>query len=154
MRSRMIYSVWVAIIVFLGLACAPRDNGAGSQAKNALSFEGAYVYAPAPTQTRLAGYWAIRSSSSTMQRIVKITSPVVEKIELHRHIHDDGVMKMRELATLDVSPSETIAFEPGGYHLMFFGIENITKVRESVFPVTVHLESGEQISVEFSVRER
>jgi len=50
-------------------------------------------------------------------------SPRAESIEVHQHLHKDGVMQMRAVNHFSVSPESRVDFVPRGYHLMLFGVE-------------------------------
>ncbi len=71
-----------------------------------------------------AAYFVLINEGETDDRLVAAT-PVAfaEAAEIHTHINDDGVMRMRPLVDGLVIPAgETIAFEPGGLHVMMFGL--------------------------------
>lgn len=72
-----------------------------------------------------AAYFTIRNDGETDARLIE-ARPIdfAEVAELHTHINDDGVMRMRPVAGGVVIPAgETIRFEPGGLHVMLFGLE-------------------------------
>ena len=72
-----------------------------------------------------AAYFTIRNDGDTDARLIE-ARPIgfAEVAELHTHINDDGVMRMRALADGIVIPAgETVSLEPGGLHVMLFGLE-------------------------------
>lgn len=71
-----------------------------------------------------AAYFVLTNEGETDDRLVA-AAPVdfAEAAEIHTHINDDGVMRMRPLADGLVIPAgQTVAFEPGGLHVMMFGL--------------------------------
>gem|GEM_PF-3086555 len=50
-----------------------------------------------------------------------LAGPVVE---VHEHRHIDGMMSMRRVSGLRIAAGGTLAFAPGGYHLMVFGFSS------------------------------
>ncbi|MEN0068519.1 MAG: SCO family protein [Myxococcota bacterium] len=54
-------------------------------------------------------------------RLTHITSPDVERIELHRTVVTPTTAHMQPVPTLDLSPATPTRLEPGGLHLMLLG---------------------------------
>jgi copper(I)-binding protein len=49
-------------------------------------------------------------------------------VEIHEHTHKDGVMRMRQLYELTIKAGESVVLEPGGFHLMVFGIKALPEI--------------------------
>jgi copper(I)-binding protein len=79
--------------------------------------------------------------SPTGDRLTGLTSPVAEKTQLHQMTNDGGIMRMREVATLDLPPGQLVALKPGGLHIMFVGLKHPLQPGQSV-PVTLQFEKG------------
>jgi hypothetical protein len=63
----------------------------------------------------------------------------------------DGVMKMRELEFgLEIPAGGAVELKPGGYHVMFMGVEDGFKEGERVPAVLVFEKAGE-VPIEFVV---
>lgn len=55
--------------------------------------------------------------------LVSASSPLADLVEIHNHIMDEnGVMEMSEVPSLNIEATSHILFQPGGYHLMVFGV--------------------------------
>jgi hypothetical protein len=65
-----------------------------------------------------------------------VASPVAAKADVHETINDQGVMKMRPVAALSVSPGKPVTLAPGGYHIMLMNLKQALKEGDS-FPVTL-----------------
>ena len=76
------------------------------------------VSQPVPGASMGAAYMTLENTSSQQIRLTKISSPQFESVEMHETILENGISRMRKLQEVVVPPSETIAFEPGGKHLM------------------------------------
>ena len=57
--------------------------------------------------------------------LIGASSASVRAIEIHTTLMDDGVMRMRRLQSVAVPAGETVRFEPGGRHLMLFGVDTL-----------------------------
>lgn len=49
-----------------------------------------------------------------------VTGDVAARIEIHDHIHDNGVMRMRKVDYLEIPAGETLMLKPGGKHIMLY----------------------------------
>ena len=75
-----------------------------------------WVRATAAGQSSAAGY--IEFHSSKPMKLVKVTSPQAGSVQIHTMSHENGVMRMSELAVLDIPANETIKLEPNKMHFM------------------------------------
>jgi copper(I)-binding protein len=72
------------------------------------------------------GYLTITNNGATPDRLVSVSIPatVADHVELHEMATKDGVMTMRAMPKgVAVEPGKTVAFVPGGYHLMLMGLK-------------------------------
>ncbi len=72
-----------------------------------------------------AAYFSIRNDGDADARLIG-ARPIdfAQVAELHTHINDDGVMRMRALADGVIIPAgETVSLAPGGLHVMLFGLD-------------------------------
>ena len=75
-----------------------------------------WVRATVAGQSSSAGY--IEFHSSKPMKLVKVTSPQAGSVQIHTMSHENGVMRMSELAVLDIPANETITLEPNKLHFM------------------------------------
>jgi copper(I)-binding protein len=115
-----------------------------------MQIEKPWARATAPGAKVAGGYMVIRNSGAAVDRLVSAASPVAAKIELHVHINDNGVMKMREVSGYDVPAKGSFELKPGGAHLMFLDIKRPFKEGERV-PVKLKFAKAGEISAEFHV---
>ena len=72
------------------------------------------------------GYLTITNNGSAPDKLVSVSIPatVADHVEMHEMATKDGVMTMRPIAGgVAVAPGKTVAFVPGGYHLMLMGLK-------------------------------
>jgi copper(I)-binding protein len=94
--------------------------------KAEVKVEQAWVRLPAAAGLPGAAYFTLRSNSSPMA-LTSVSSPQVERIELHDSQMDGGVMRMRPIATAEIPDAGAMEFKPGGKHAMLFGIDPAVK---------------------------
>lgn len=91
------------------------------------------------------------TDSGAADTLTGASSPVAEKAGLHESINDHGVMKMREVAKLDVAPGKPVTLSPDGYHIMLIGLKQ-PLVAGSTFPVTLTFTHAGSITTMASVQ--
>ena len=79
-----------------------------------------------PGQERTAGFFVATNDSKQDCVLVAASAPGIERLELHEHRHEGGMMRMREVETLPLPAAGTLELRPGGYHLMGFGVSPLT----------------------------
>ncbi len=112
--------------------------------------EHAWTRATAPGAKVGGGYMTIRNAGAA-DKLLSASSRAAAKVELHVHINDNGVMKMREVPGGYAVPAKG-AFElkPGGAHLMFMDLKAPLKEGDKV-PVKLRFEKAGEVNVEFQV---
>ena len=109
-----------------------------------------WARATAPGAQVAGGYMVIRNHGAAGDRMVSASSPASARVELHVHINDNGVMKMREVQGYDVPAKGVFELKPGGAHLMFTDIKRPFKEGEKVL-VKLKFEKAGEVNAEFHV---
>lgn len=130
-------------LVFSLLALAPLPAAAQ------VAIEQPWARATAPGARVAGGYMVIRNKGAA-DRLLSASSPASAKVELHVHVHENGVMKMHEVPAYDVPAKGAFELKPGGAHLMFVDIKRPFKEGEKV-PVKLKFEKAGELSAEFDV---
>ncbi len=90
-------------------------------------------------------------TAGTADRLTGASTPVAAKVEVHEIVHDNGVMRMRELESgLPLEPGKKVTLAPGGYHLMLTGLKQQLKPGES-FPLTLNFATEPAVTVTVTV---
>jgi len=112
-----------------------------------------WVRASVPHQTASAAYMQL--SSPRAVRLVEVRSPVAGVVEFHTMTMDQGVMRMRAMAGVELPAGRAVELKPGGNHVMLMGLKRQLKVGDSV-PLTLVVEGAdgkrETIEVKAAVR--
>jgi len=90
------------------------------------------ILAPLPGAKAGVAYMTIANNSDEPIAITNARSPQFERVEMHETIITDGVSRMRSLDTVVIPGGESVAFEPGGKHLMLIGMGPDTGTGSSV----------------------
>lgn len=68
-------------------------------------------------------YFTLKNDTGRSDRLLKLSTPVASKVEVHRTEVLDGIARMREVAVLHVKANQTLEFQPGGLHVMLTGLK-------------------------------
>lgn len=112
--------------------------------------ENAWARATAPGAKMAAGYVMLRNSSKEPDRLVAASSPRAQRVEMHVHVKDGEIMRMREVKGFDLPPGGGFELKPGGAHLMFVDIKRPFSEGERV-PVKLRFQKAGEVAVEFNV---
>lgn len=123
---------------------------AAATAHAQVAIESPWLRATAPGAKVGGGYLTIRNTGTAADRLVGASSPAAARVELHVHLKEGEVMKMREVRTFDVPAQGSFELKPGGAHLMFIELRQPFKEGDRV-PVTLKFEKAGEVRTEFHV---
>lgn len=93
-----------------------------------------------------AAYLRIVNSGAKADKLLSATTPAAKRAELHTHEHVDGVMRMRQVKSVEVPAKGEVAFKPGGLHVMLFDLEK--PLHEGFgFPLMLTFEKAGKVEV-------
>ena len=92
-----------------------------ANAPPAVSVDGAWARATVPGQMGSAAYFTIRNAGGA-DTLLSVTSPAASA-SLHSTRVNNGVMRMRPLATLDIPANGTVELKPDGTHVMLMDVK-------------------------------
>ncbi len=98
-----------------------------------------------------AGFLVIRNTGAEADRLVAASSPVSGRMELHTHIRDGDVMRMRPVDDIPVPAGGSVTLQPGGLHLMFMGLNRPLVAGESI-PVTLRFAEAGEVTIQLAVQ--
>jgi len=97
-----------------------------------------------------AAFLAIANTGTDDDRLVAARADVSRKTELHTHIKEGDLMKMRQVEAIDVPAGKTVALQPGGLHVMFMGL-NAPMENGAEIEVTFTFETASPLTVTIPV---
>lgn len=146
----MSYSKYIAVLrrgIFTLLAGTFLFPGSGLVYASSLEVSNAWARATPPGARSAAVYLSLASVSSA-DRLLGGSSSAAREVQIHTHIHDQGMMRMEQIESLLVEPGETINLRPGADHLMFIGLKQPLVAGQQI---DLKLEFEHAGSVEISV---
>lgn len=100
-----------------------------------------YVRMPPLASRITAGYLRLKNTGEREIKLVSATVPVAKITELHTHINDNGILRMREVSAITIPANGEVRFQPSGYHLMLIDLSRPLKEGEQM-PIILSFEDG------------
>jgi hypothetical protein len=82
-----------------------------------------YALAVPPGLPNSAVFMTLVNNSKENRALVAAETPSAGVVELHTHVHEDGMMKMRKVDKIEIPAGQTVALKPGGLHVMLIGLK-------------------------------
>lgn len=111
----------------------------------------AWVKETIPGTENGAGYFTLTNQSNEPALLVGASTEAARAVEVHQHVLIEGMMRMRRIPELVIGSGQTIVFQPGGYHLMVFGVKSPFIVGGQV-EFTLHFADGDQKTIQADIR--
>ena len=134
------------LVVSLGLSALAQDYKLGN-----LHIDQVWARASAGPVKNGATYLTITSQGAESDRLVSVETEVAKRAELHTHVMQDDVMKMRPIEAIEVAAGEPTELRPGGLHIMLMGLKAPLVEGES-FPLLLTFERAGSIEVEVRIK--
>lgn len=129
----------------LALMLLPAAGFAGG-----LSIENPMIPLAPPSAMTHAGYLTLVNEGSETRHLVGVTSESYAMAHLHQSAETEGVATMTMVHQIDIAPGQTIAFAPGGLHVMLMRPNEPLKSGGMV-EFTLHFANGETVPVSAKV---
>jgi copper(I)-binding protein len=110
-----------------------------------------YVRMAPPGAKVTAAFMVVKNTSDKDIQIVKADSPVANVTELHNHINDNGVMRMRQVKEIALPAKGEAVLKPGGYHVMLIDMKAPLKEGDKV-AITLKFSDGGTKTIEVPVK--
>lgn len=106
----------------------------------------------APPGAKVTGaYMTLRNAGDRAAPVVTAGSAVAKVTELHNHINDGGVMRMRQVKEIVVPAQGEVLLKPGSYHVMLIDMQAPLKDGDRV-AITLGFADGSSKTVEVPVK--
>ena len=139
--------------IIAGLAAAgllANPTRAQDATTETLEISGAFARATADMAMAGAAFMTITSHGAA-DRLVAFSSPACTRPELHTHINDNDVMRMRQVEAIDVPAGGSAVLKPGGLHLMLIDLTGRLVEGETV-EVTLVFETAGEVTVRVPIK--
>lgn len=140
MRRRTYRWVGGPLMMVLASACA---KGGVVEVKDA--------WARSPTEDVGAVYFTVTNDGEAVDALIAVMSDVAERVEIHETTLEGGQAQMHPVGSVEIPAGDQMAFEPGGFHVMLFGLVEPLAEGDTI-SLTLSFEEAGEIAVEAEVR--
>jgi periplasmic copper chaperone A len=110
-----------------------------------------YVRLAPPNAQATGAFMVIRNAGEKDVKLLKAENPASKVTELHTHLNDKGVMRMRQVQSIDVPAKGEAVLQPGGLHVMLIDMKAPLKEGD-VVPMTLTFDDGSSKKVDIKVQ--
>lgn len=101
-----------------------------------------------------AGFLTLENTGNTDDVLIGASAPISKRTELHTHIRDGQIMRMRRVeGGIPIPKGGRAELKPGGYHIMFIGLHKALKQGET-FPLTLTFKHAKPITVSVTAQKK
>ena len=109
-----------------------------------------YVRLLPPGSPNTAAFMVLKNDADHPVKLLSAASPEAGRAELHAHLHEGGVMKMRQVYGVEIPAKGEVVFQPGGLHIMLFEVGELSQ--EKPFPLTLTMNDGQHLELSLPVK--
>ncbi len=93
-----------------------------------------------------AAYFELVNNGEAVDRLIAVKTDAAKRPELHTHMMENNVMKMRQVDGIEVAPGTPTVLKPGGPHVMLMGLKAPLKEGE-MLALTLTFEKAGDVNV-------
>lgn len=116
-----------------------------------MSIDEPYVREVPPGQQISASFMTLKNDTDAEIALIKASSDVAKTVELHEHVHEGGMMKMRQVPKITVPAKGSTVLKPGGYHIMLIGLQRKIKAGDKI-ELALEFDNGTKETVTATVK--
>lgn len=138
------------ILSLLALMAMASASSAHEATKNGVTLSHAWIRATPSGATVGAAFMEIKTDDKTADKLIGVATPVAARPEIHTHIMDGNVMKMRKIEGIELKPATSHILKPMGDHLMLIELKQPLKEGDLV-KLTLTFEKAGSIEIDATV---
>jgi periplasmic copper chaperone A len=124
--------------------------GAFAGAADNVTVQDPYVRLAPPNAPATGAFMVIKNNGDKDVKVLKADNPASKVTELHTHLNEGGVMKMRPVPAIEVKAKGEAVLKPGGLHVMLIDLKAPMKEGD-VVPITLTFDDGSSKKVDAKV---
>ena len=109
-----------------------------------------YVRLAPPNAPATAAFMVLKNNGSKDVKVLKADNLATRVSELHTHLNEGGVMKMRQVPAIEIKAGSEALLQPGGLHIMMIDLKAPMKEGD-VVPITLTFDDGSSKRVDAKV---
>ncbi len=98
-----------------------------------------------------AAYMNLRNAGPEPDQLLAAATPAARTVELHTHIRDGEVMRMRPVRDIALPAGQTVRLRPGGLHVMLIGLAEPLRAGTEM-PLTLRFARAGEVTVQLEIQ--
>ena len=139
--NKLLIKISVLAVSFVTVAAFAQDIKVG-----AITIDHPWARATPGAVKNSAAFMSFGNKGAA-DKLISVTGDVAKEIQIHSMITEAGVMKMREIKSLDIPANGKAELKPGGFHIMLIGIPDGLK-EGTKFPLKLKFEKAGEVTVQ------
>lgn len=139
-------AVCATMLALSGPALAAEDYNVGQ-----ITISHPWARASAGMARNGAAFMTVTNKGGDDDKLVAAKADLADSTELHTHVKDGEVMRMRPVDSVAVPAGKTSELKPGGDHVMFIGLHKPLEAGQH-FPLVLTFEKAGQVTVDIEVQ--
>ena len=136
------FSACLAVLSPLALAVGAADS---------VTVVDPYVRMAPPGAQATGAFMVLKNGGDKDVKLIKADNTASKITELHTHINDGGVMKMRPVPGIAIKAKGEAVLQPGGLHVMLIDLKGPMKENDKV-TFTLGFDDGSSKQVEVPIK--
>jgi periplasmic copper chaperone A len=124
---------------------------AAGSASAQIAVDTAWARATPPNSKIGAGYLTIRNAGAAPDRLIGVSTPAADRVEMHVTAKNGDMLQMREVKAYTIPAKGAFVLAPNGPHLMLQNLKAPLKEGASV-PMTLKFEKAGEVKTQLQVR--
>lgn len=146
----MPFHPWIAAAAGVALACFSTVSVAHEYTSKGVTVAHPWSRAtPGGSKVGIA-FLEIKAEAGVIDKLVGAKADIAGAVEMHTHIMEGSVAKMRRVDAIPVQPGGSVVLKPSGFHLMLMDLKEPLKEGD-LLKLTLVFEKAGEISIEASV---
>lgn len=147
MHISKLFAFALAFAAAISTSAIAGDNKVGP-----LEIDGTWARPSIGKAGNSAAYMTITNSGDASDTLIAVTTPHAGKTELHTHIRDNDIMRMREVkGGIPVPANGKVELKPGGYHVMLMKLKEPIK-KGTMIPLTLTFKNAGDVTVHANIQ--
>ena len=138
---------FVPALLAVALSAAFAAPAFAGSAADGMSAVDPYVRLVPPGQPVTGAFFVLKNADDKDHKVIKAESPAAKVTEMHTHVSEGGMMKMRPIKNIDIKAKSETVLKPGGLHVMLIDIKQPLKEGDNVaIKLTFEDDSSKEIT--------
>ena len=123
---------FVPALLAVALSAAFAAPAFAGSAADGISAVDSHVRMVPPGQPTTGAFFVLKNADDKDHKVVKVESAAAKVTEMHTHVNEGGMMKMRPIKDIEIKAKSEAVLKPGSLHVMLIDLKQPLKEGDNV----------------------